>query len=152
MGTSQGGHQALVAAGLHPDNVTAVLPFLPAGADMMAPSIGRASGFPNWYAQTWGGRDVQKVHDTSRYYDPINFARHIKCLVLIGLGLLDDAAPPSSIFATANVILAPKEVIILAKADHQDEKGSQSAYNQRAYGGWLHTLRQGKLAPVGQPD
>src|SRR5207247_179489 len=130
MGTSQGGQQALVTAGLHPHDVTAVLAFLPAACDMLAPQVGRASGFPNWYVQTHGGKDADKVHQASRYYDPVNFARKIRCPVLIGTGLLDDLAPPSSVLAAANQITAPKEVIILPRAGHQDEHGSQATYNQ----------------------
>ena len=149
-GTSQGGQQAL--AGLKPDDVTAVLPFLPAACDMLAPEVGRASGFPNWYVQTWGGRDAKKVRDASRYYDPVNFARRIKCPALIGLGLHDDLAPPSSVLAAANVITAPKEIVILPRAGHQDERGSQKPYNDRAYGAWLPALRQGKPAPVASPS
>src|SRR5688500_17629138 len=151
MGTSQGGQQALALAGLRPDSVTAVLPFLPAACDMLAPDVGRASGFPNWYVQTWGGRDAKKVREASRYYDPVNFAPKIKCPVLTGLGLHDDLAPPSSVLAAANVISALKEVIILAKAGHQDERGSQKPYNDRAYGAWLPALRQGKPPPLATP-
>jgi cephalosporin-C deacetylase-like acetyl esterase len=147
MGTSQGGQQALVTAGLQADSVTAVLPFLPAACDMLAPEQGRASGFPHWYNQTHG-KDPQKVRSASRYYDPIHFARRIKCPVLIGLALRDELAPPASVLAAANVIAAPKEVIILPNAGHQDENGSQAPYNQRCYGAWLPALRQGKPPPI----
>jgi cephalosporin-C deacetylase len=146
VGTSQGGQQALVTAGLQPAGVTAVLPFLPAACDMLAPDVGRASGFPNWYTQVHG-KDAKRVRDASRYYDPVNFARRIKCPVLIGLALKDDLAPPGSVLAAANVINAPKEVIILPTAGHQDEKGSQKAYNDRCYGAWLPALRQGQPPP-----
>lgn len=148
MGTSQGGQQALATAGLMPGAVTAVLPFLPAAADMLAPEIGRASGFPNWYAQTWGGRDAQAVHETSKYFDPINFARRIKAPVFAGLGLVDDVAPPSSILAALNAIEAPKEVLILANAGHQNENGAQNVYTNRLYGAWLPALQKGQPAPI----
>src|SRR5207253_6921132 len=93
------------------------------------------------------GRDPAKVHSASRYYDPVNFARHIRCPVLIGAALRDDLAPPSSVLAAANVITAPKEVVILPKSGHQDEQGSQAAYNQRCFGAWLAALREGKKVP-----
>jgi cephalosporin-C deacetylase-like acetyl esterase len=147
MGTSQGGQQALMIAGLHPQDITAVMPFLPAACDMLAPDVGRASGFPFWSTQIHDGKDPAKVREASRYYDPINFARRIRCPVLIGLALRDDLAPPSSVLAAANVISAPKEVVILAKAGHQDENGSQRPYNDRVYGAWLPALRDGKLPP-----
>jgi dienelactone hydrolase len=147
MGTSQGGQQALATAGLCADSVTAVLPFLPAACDVLAPDIGRASGFPFWSTQVHG-KDANKVRQTGKYYDPVNFARKIKCPVLIGLALHDDLAPPASVLAAANVITAPKEIVILPRAGHQDENGSQRVYNDRAYNAWLPALRDRKPAPV----
>ena len=149
MGTSQGGQQAIVTGGLHPDGVTAVLAFLPAACDLMGPEIGRAAGFPNWYVQTHG-KDPAKVRETSRYYDPVHFAARIKCPVLVGVALHDDLAPPASVFAAANQVTSPKEIVVLPKAGHQDENGSQSAYNKRCYEVWLPALRKGELAPVAQ--
>ena len=147
MGTSQGGQQALATAALCGESVTAVLPFLPAACDVLAPEVGRASGFPFWYTQVHG-KDEKRVRETGKYYDPVNFARQIKCPVLIGLALHDDLAPPASVLAAANVISGPKEVVVLPRAGHQDENGSQRAYNDRAYGAWLPALRAGKPAPV----
>jgi cephalosporin-C deacetylase len=95
-------------------------------------------------------KDPNQVHEASRYYDTANFARHIKCTVLVGLGLRDEVCPPSSVFALENQITSPKEVIILPKSGHQNEYGSQAAYDQRRWGAWLPALRQGKPAPVNQ--
>jgi cephalosporin-C deacetylase-like acetyl esterase len=148
MGASQGGQQALMLAGLCPKDVTAVLALVPAASDMLAPQVGRASGFPNWYFNT-NGKDPKKVHAASRYYDPANFAPRIKCPVLIALGLHDEQlAPPSSILAVANEITAPEEVIILANSGHQDVQGSQEPFFHRAYNDWLPALKEGKPAPV----
>ena len=147
MGTSQGGQQTLMIAGLHPDDITAALALVPAGGDMLAPEAGRAPGWPQWYFNT-RGKDPAKVHEASRYYDVANFARHIKCPVLVGLGLRDEVVPPSSVLAVVNQITSPKEVVILPQSGHQDEHGTQSAYNQRCDGVWLKALRQGLPAPV----
>jgi len=147
MGDSQGGQQTLMIAGLHPKNLTAALALVPAGGDMLAPKAGRAPGFPQWYYCT-EDKDAAKVHEASRYYDVANFARHIKCPVLVGLGLCDETCPPSSVFSIVNQITAPKEVVILPKSGHVEENGSQKAYNQRRYDVWLAALREGKPAPV----
>lgn len=147
MGTSQGGQQTLMIAGLHPHNITAAMALVPAAGDMLAPSAGRASGFPNWYFNTQG-KDPAKVREASRYYDPANFARHITCSVLIGLGLFDDLAPPSSVLAVANMIPGPKELVILPASGHQNVNGSQVPFYQREYGAWLPALQQGKPVPV----
>ena len=149
MGDSQGGQQTLMIAGLHPKNITAALALVPAGGDMLAPDAGRAPGWPHWYFNI-DGKDPQKVREASRYYDIANFARHIKCPVLVGLGLRDETCPPSSVLAVVSQITSPKEVVILPKSGHQDEHGTQSYYNQRRYSAWLSALRQGKPAPVNQ--
>ena len=152
MGQSQGGQQTLMLAGLCPGDITAALALVPAAADMLAPEVGRADGFPDWYSNT-NGKDAQKVHAASRYYDPVNFASRIKCPVLIALGLHDEQlAPPSSILAVANEITAPKEVIILAKSGHQNEHGSQEPFFHRADYDWLPALKAGRPAPVNQSN
>ena len=116
---------------------------------MLAPTVGRAPGFPSWYFNTQG-KDSQKVRNASRYFDPINFARSIRCPVLVAMGLHDEKlAPPSSILAAANVITAPKEVLILPQSGHTPVGNSQSLYYSRVYGAWLPTLVRGRPAPVG---
>lgn len=147
MGGSQGGQQALVGAGLCPDVVTAALPFVPAASDNWAESIGRHSGFPFWWNQV-DNRDANAVRETSKYFDPVYFARRVRCPVLTGTGLKDDLAPPSSVLAVYNQITAPKEIVILAKAGHVDEKGSQQPYQDRVYGAWLPALARGEAPPV----
>jgi cephalosporin-C deacetylase len=147
MGDSQGGQQTLMIAGLHPKKITAALALVPAGADMLGPDAGRKGGWPQWYDFT-AGKDPQKVHEASRYYDIANFAPHIKCPVLVGLGLLDETVPAAGVFAAVNQITSPKEVVILPKSGHQNQNGSQRAYEQRRNNGWLPALAQGKPAPV----
>jgi cephalosporin-C deacetylase len=148
-GASQGGQQTLVTAGLNP-RITAALPLVPAGCDMLGPEVGRRGGWPQWYNETTG-KDPAKVHEASRYYDPVNFASRITCPVLIGLGLIDDVCPPEGVLAAANQIAAPKEVVVLPRSGHQDVEGSQQPYYDRCYGAWLPALREGKPAPVIQP-
>jgi cephalosporin-C deacetylase-like acetyl esterase len=150
MGTSQGGQQTLVAAGLYPQTVTAALAFVPAASDNWAESIGRHSGFPFWWQQV-DNRDANAVHQTSKYFDPVYFARRIKCPVLCGCGLRDELAPCSSVLAAFNQIAAPKQLVILPRAEHQDENGTQAAYTNIAYGQWLPALAKGETPPVKMP-
>jgi cephalosporin-C deacetylase-like acetyl esterase len=149
LGTSQGGQQTLMLAGLHPKNITAAMALVPAGCDMNAPAIGRASAYPNWYSSSWD-RDAEKVRETSKYFDVVNFARHIECPVLIGLGLRDETCPPATVLAAVNVITSPKEVVMLPTSGHQDENGTQRPFEKRRYDVWLPALQQGKPAPVNQ--
>ncbi len=147
MGDSQGGMQTLMLAGLHPQKLTAAIALVPAGCDMLGPEVGRAGGWPNWYFNANSGQDPAKVHEASRYYDVANFAPDIKCPVLVGLGLRDQVCPPAGVFAAINQIKSPKEMVILPKSGHQDEHGTQAAFNQKRYGVWLPALVHGQTAP-----
>jgi len=149
MGDSQGGQQTVMIAGLHPNDLTAALALVPANGDTLAPEVGRAPGWPQWYFNT-DGKDPEKVREASRYYDIANFARRIKCPILVGLGLRDETCPPSSVLAAVSQIHSPKEIVILPKSGHQDEHGTQRFYNTRRYNVWLPALREGKSAPVNQ--
>ncbi|MGO8700991.1 MAG: acetylxylan esterase [Limisphaerales bacterium] len=144
MGTSQGGMQTLMLAGLHPEKMTAALALVPAGCDMLGPVIGRAPGWPQWYNDTAGNKDPDKIREASRYYDIANFASRIRCPVLVGLGLQDQTCPPAGVIAAFNQISSPKEAVLLPKSGHQDDHGTQSAYNHRAEV-WLSSLRQGQV-------
>jgi cephalosporin-C deacetylase len=145
-GDSQGGQQTLMTAGFFP-GITAALALVPAGCDMLGPDAGRRGGWPQWYDNTQG-KDAQKVHEASRYFDVANFASRIKCPVLVGFGLIDETCPPEGVVAAFNQIAAPKEMVVLPKSPHQDVNGSQAPYRQRRDEVWLPALRDGKPAPV----
>lgn len=142
MGGSQGGLQALMTAGLY-RKITAAMAEVPAGCDMLGPEVGRSPGWPMWYWQT-SGKDAQKVRDTSRYFDVVNFASRIRCPVLVGIGLIDETCPPAGVLAATNLIKSPKEVILLPRGAHQDENNSHQAYGSRLWSAWLPALRQGR--------
>ncbi|MES9990374.1 MAG: acetylxylan esterase [Candidatus Thiodiazotropha sp.] len=46
-----------------------------------------------------------------RYFDPVNFADGIACPTLIGLGLKDEVVPAKTVYAIANHISGPKEIM-----------------------------------------
>jgi cephalosporin-C deacetylase-like acetyl esterase len=140
-----------MTAGLHPENITAVLALVPAGCDTLGPEVGHATDFTRWYFNTEGGKDPDKVRQASRYYDTANFASLIKCPVLVGVGLKDEVCPPAGVFAAVNQIASPKELIILSKSGHQNVNGSQAPYDKRRWDAWLPALRKG-LAPPLQPQ
>jgi cephalosporin-C deacetylase len=72
-GGSQGGYQAIVTAGIHPA-VTAFAANVPAGCDHTGKQAGRLPGWPNWASRTWQKKDEQKMLETARYFDAMNFA------------------------------------------------------------------------------
>jgi cephalosporin-C deacetylase-like acetyl esterase len=145
MGTSQGGLQAIMTGGLHPQ-VTALLANVPAGADHTGQLIGRQGGWPMWYYQT-GGKDKEKVIETSKYFDVINFARNIKCPALISVGLIDTTCPPPGVISAFNQIKAPKELVVMEWSDHQGRNNTQAPFYARS-GAWLKQLAAGNPPPA----
>lgn len=125
-GTSMGGQQSLVTAGLHP-KVTAVIVNEPSGADSNGSLHGRRSGYPNWPAGN------PKVMETALYFDTVNFASRIKAPVLAALGFIDTVAPPVGIWIAINQIPGPKEVIPMVESDHNNiTPQKQGAWNSRS--------------------
>lgn len=131
-GGSQGGYQAIVAAGLHPA-VTALAASVPAGCDHTGKAAGRAPGWPQWASRTWQKKDEHKMLSAARYFDAMNFARQVKCPALVGVGLIDMACPAEGVLATCNQFQGPKEIILMPAADHG---GDHRAY-QQAFGPFL---------------
>jgi cephalosporin-C deacetylase-like acetyl esterase len=144
-GTSQGGMQTLMTAGLHP-RVTAAIALVPAGCDLTGAVAGRKPGWPAYY-WTVQGKDPAKVIDASRYYDVVNFAYNIKCPVLVGVGLVDEVCAPAGIFAALNQVQGSKEIVFLTDADHQGTHNTHQTFYLRS-SAWLEALRQGKAAPA----
>jgi cephalosporin-C deacetylase-like acetyl esterase len=140
-GGSQGGLQALMTAGLHP-RIAAAIANVPAGCDLTGPKAGRSPGWPMWYWKT-EGKDANKVIEASRYYDVVNFASHITCPILVGIGLIDQTCPPAGIFAALNQVKGFKEEILLPKGDHQGTANSHQALTDRA-AQWKELLKEGK--------
>lgn len=142
MGTSQGGLQSFVTAGLHP-KVSAMLVNVPAGCDTTGPLVGRAVPWPYWYNNAHGDKTIM---ETSRYFDAVNFAAHVHCSVLVALGLIDQTATPASIFTAYNQLKGPKEVVVMPKSDHHGTNNTQAAGYRRA-DQWLKALVEGKPVP-----
>ena len=144
-GGSQGGMQALVAAAFHP-HVTAALADVPAGCDLLCTKAGRAPSWPMWFYGT-NSIATNAVLETGRYYDVVNFASRITCPILVGVGLLDDVCPPSSVFAACNQVAGPKEIVLLPNAGHRDVNHSHAVFHAR-FDAWLDALRRGQPPPV----
>ncbi len=58
------------------------------------------------------------------YFDPMNFAADIRCPTLVGLGLEDDVVPAPTVYAIANHLTGPREVVRLpvSHTDRPEEK------------------------------
>jgi len=112
-GTSMGGQQSLVTAGLRPQ-ITAVIVNEPSGADTNGDLHGRKAGYPNWPSNN------PQAMEAALYFDTVNFASRIKAPVLAALGLIDTIAPPVGIWTAVNQVRGPKEVIPMVESDHNN--------------------------------
>jgi cephalosporin-C deacetylase-like acetyl esterase len=137
MGTSMGGQQSLVTAGLRPDKITAVLVNEPAGADSNGELHGRKAGYPNWPAND------PKVMRTALYFDTVNFASLIKAPTLAAIGFIDTTAPPVGIWTAINQIPGPKEVIGMVESDHNNRTPEKQGAWESRYREVLQSLLSG---------
>ena len=142
MGTSMGGQQSLCVAGLD-SKITEVIVNEPAGCDPNGPLHGRASGYPNWPSNN------PKIMETSLYFDPVNFAPHIKVPTLVAMGFVDTTAPPVGIWTAFNQINAPKESVPMIDSPHNHlaTPVQQRPYTSRS-AEWLDVLvKGGQVSP-----
>jgi cephalosporin-C deacetylase len=114
MGTSMGGQQSIMLAGLRPEKITAVLVCVPAGMDTNADLHGRKAGYPNWLSKD---PDVMR---TARYFDPVNFASRIRAPVLAAIGFIDTTSPPAGIWTALNQIPVAKEPLPMIESEHNN--------------------------------
>lgn len=113
-GTSMGGQQSLVTAGLNPGKVTAVLVNEPSGADSNGSLHGRRGGYP-----MWDSTDPQ-VARTALYFDTVNFAPRITARTLVAMGFIDTTAPPAGIWTELDEIPGPKEAVPMIESEHNN--------------------------------
>ncbi len=114
MGTSMGGQQSIMLAGLRPEKITAVLVCVPSGADANGELHGRKAGYPNWPSND------PKVMSAAIYFDTINFASRIKAPVLAAMGFIDTTSPPAGIWTELNQISVPKEPLPMIESEHNN--------------------------------
>lgn len=114
MGGSQGGQQSFALAGLRPEEITAVLVCVPAGADTNGDLHGRRAGFPFWPSHK------AEAMKTALYFDPVNFASRIRAPVMAGMGFIDTVSPPAGIWTTLNQISGPTEPLPLIESEHDN--------------------------------
>ena len=68
--------------------------------------------------------DEAAVMRTLAYFDTVNFADRVGCRALIGVGLRDDVVPPATVYAIANHMTPPPEVMELpvSHTDRPEER------------------------------
>ena len=114
IGTSMGGQQSFVTAGLNPGRVTAMIVNVPAGSDFSGDLHGSKHGFPGWPV------DDPKIVETGRYFDAMNFASSITAQSLVAFGFIDTTSPPYGVLSAFNRIQGPKEAVPMPESDHNN--------------------------------
>ena len=109
-GSSQGGFLTLATAALD-RRITFYAPVHAALCDHTASLKGVACGWPHFFY--WNkGKGMEKNIETSRYYDGVNFARLIRegQQGWFSFGYNDDVVPPTTAWATYNVVKGLKSI------------------------------------------
>ena len=126
-GSSQGGTMAFYQAGLS-SRLTAALAVVPGMGDHGGFLIGRhphTARFPGFSEHL----------DTLAYYDIVNFARRVRCPVMMGVGFLDDLCFPGNCYPAYNALACEKTVINAVECGHALD-------TDKYYGQFFYWVRQ----------
>jgi Acetyl esterase (deacetylase) len=136
-GGSQGGVLAIVTAALDP-RVKGLVASYPAMSDMAGYTANRAGGWPHMYREE-KNRTKENL-TTSSYYDAVNFSRRLKVPGIYSWGFNDEVCPPTSMFASYNVITSPKKLLLGLEMGHANSPEQNDRLNA-----WIEKfLKEGK--------
>jgi cephalosporin-C deacetylase-like acetyl esterase len=125
-GSSQGGAQAIVAAGLD-SRVTFFAAGVAAMCDHSGAMANRISGWPKLVPLGEGDRPDAKILEAARYYDMVNFASRITVPGIMTVGFIDTTCPPTSVYAAYNALAGPKEMFNDTPSTHRVSPESDKA-------------------------
>jgi cephalosporin-C deacetylase-like acetyl esterase len=132
-GSSQGGFQALAAAGLDA-RVTFICAGVPAGCDHTGSQANRVSGWPKIVPNGQDGKPDPAGLQASRYFDCVNFATRAKCKgAAVTVGFIDTTCPPTSVYAAYNALTVPKTIHFDTLAGHTNTPAAQKFMQQAAF-------------------
>jgi cephalosporin-C deacetylase-like acetyl esterase len=129
-GGSQGGALSIITAGLD-SRVKCLSAFYPAMSDMTGYLENRAGGWPHIFDKNSARYNNKKDKiQTIAYFDVVNFAKRVKAKGFYSWGFNDNVCPPTSMYASYNVIPAPKSLYLAVETAHwaypeQSEKSEQ---------------------------
>ncbi|MCU0458815.1 MAG: acetylxylan esterase [Bacteroidales bacterium] len=114
IGESQGGGQALAAAGLDP-RVSAVVATVPAMCDWGAFLRGSRSSWPYPFET---GYDREKMMSALPYFDVAHLLRGSRATIVAEIGLIDMTCPAPTVFAALNQAIGEKIIYTLPYRGH----------------------------------
>jgi len=117
IGESQGGGQALAAAGLD-KRVSAVVALVPAMCDFTGPVVGRVGGWPMPLGPDITSDSAKQIIAAVRYCDNVHLARRSRAETLVFVGLIDTTCSPAGIYATCNRLPGRKQIVAYPHKPH----------------------------------
>lgn len=123
-GSSQGGAQAIAAAGLDA-RVTFFAAGVPAMCDHTGALAGRIAGWPKFIPTNQTPTD--EVVNAVRYYDAVNFAARTRAPGFFTVGFIDTTCPPTSVYAAYNALRTPKQIFNDIAAGHTNTPAAREA-------------------------
>ena len=120
-GSSQGGAQAIAAAGLD-QRVTFFVAGVPAMCEHSGAIGNQPTGWPKLIPFDAQGKPNPKVTETARYIDMVNFARIATAPAYFTVGFIDTTCPPTTVYAAYNSLRGPKEIFNDIEAGHINRK------------------------------
>lgn len=115
IGESQGGGQALAAAGLDP-RVTAVVATVPAMCDWGRTISGSKGGWPNPFGTK---NDAAKMLSAVPYFDAAHLLKRSRATIVTEIGLIDFTCSSESVYAAINQSEGKKMIIPVPYRAHQ---------------------------------
>lgn len=130
IGESQGGGQALAAAGLD-ERVSAVVATVPAMCDFGGELVGRTGGWPQPFKIN---EDKVKMLKTIPYFDNAHLLKNSKATIVTEIGFIDTTCPSISIYAAINQSKGEKIVFgVPYRGHHLNQKEYQKTWEETVY-------------------
>ena len=131
IGESQGGGQAVAAAGLD-SRVSCVVLNVPAMQDLGGARKGRRSGWPQ-PIESHPNLSAEQLDTTLPYFDGALLIRHSKAEIYCEMGLIDTTCPPSAVWSSLNNAKGKKTVNCVPFRTHAWPSGPIASYWREHY-------------------
>ncbi len=135
-GVSQGGAQAIAAAGL--DSRVSIFG---AGIPALCNQPGPISGWP-WLVARPNGMPDPGMLQTSRYFDPVNFATRTQAAAVLSVGFIDRVCPPSTVYMAYNNLRGEKQMVNRPLMNHASPQDIKDIFT----GIFLEHVEQAKMS------
>lgn len=119
IGESQGGGQALIAAGLD-QRVSAVVAIVPAMCDWFGSLSKRMGGWPQPLESNASKKEMLK---SLPYFDAANILKGSKAIIYTEIGLIDMTCPSTSVYAAVNQAKGQKIIYPVPYRPHHQPAG-----------------------------